>query len=123
MTQKLCGDVIFRYKNSAHISIDDRIDNSGKKLNSRNCWVRLTRQIPSDELARIYADTPSKNKGLSSKDARPVIGKILINHFKGLPDEDVIPKIQENPYLKYFINLNEFTKNFAMNKKFRSIPW
>ena len=100
---------MFRYKSSSQLSIDDFMDNLGKKLDPENRWVKLAHQIPWDELAKIYAKAFSKDKGRPSKDARLVIGAIIIKHKKGLPDEEVIPEIQENPYLRYFVGLKEFT--------------
>jgi hypothetical protein len=100
---------MFRYTSSSQISLDDFMDNLGKKLNSQNRWVKLAQQIPWDELAKIYAESLSEDMGRPCKDARLVIGAIIIKHKKGLPDEEVIPEIQENPYLQYFVGLKEFT--------------
>ena len=100
---------MFRYRSSSQLSIDDFVDNLGKKLDPCNRWVRLADQIPWDDLARIYSETLSKDKGRPSKDARLVIGAIIIKHKKGLPDEEVIPEIQENPYLQYGIATKKWT--------------
>ena len=100
---------MFRYTSSSQISLDDFMDNLGKKLNPKNRWVKLAHQIPWDDLAKIYAESLSEDMGRPSKDARVVIGAILIKHKKGLPDEEVIPEIQESPYLQYFVGLKEFT--------------
>jgi IS5 family transposase len=100
---------MFRYTNSSQISLDDFMDNLGKKLNPKNRWVRLAHQIPWDDLAKIYSEALCTNMGRPSKDARLVIGAIIIKHKKGLPDEEVIPEVQENPYLQYFVGLQEFT--------------
>lgn len=103
------GDDMFRYKSVSQFTLDDFMDNLGKKLDSNNRWVKLAHKIPWDDLAKIYATALSKGKGRPSKDARRVIGALIIKHKKGLPDEEVIPEIQENPYLQYFVGLKEFT--------------
>ena len=100
---------MFRYRSYSQLSIDDFMDNLGKKLDSRNRWVRLADKIPWDDLGQIYGEALSKDKGRPSKDARLVIGAIIIKHKKGLSDEEVIAEIQENPYLQYFVGLKEFT--------------
>lgn len=100
---------MFRYKSSSQLTLDTFVDNLGKKLNPQNRWVKLAHQIPWDDLAQVYAKSLSSDMGRSSKDARLVIGAIIIKHKKGLPDEEVIPEIQENPYLQYFVGLQEFT--------------
>jgi len=100
---------MFRYTSSSQIFFDDFMDNLGKKLNPKNRWVKLAHQIPWDDLAKIYAESLSEDMGRPSKDARLVIGSIIIKHKKGLPDEEVIPEIQESPYLQYFVGLKEFT--------------
>jgi len=100
---------MFRYTSSSQLSIDDFMDNLGKKLNPNNRWVKLAHQIPWDDLAKIYAESLSEDMGRPSKDARLVIGAIILKHKKGLPDEEVIPEVQESPYLQYFLGLKEFT--------------
>ena len=100
---------MFRYTSSSQISLDDFMNNLGKKLNPKNRWIKLAHQIPWDDLAKVYAESLSEYMGRPSKDARLVIGAIIIKHKKGLPDEEVIPEVQENPYLQYFVGLKEFT--------------
>lgn len=100
---------MFRYTSSSQLSLDEFMDNLGKKLNPNNRWVKLAQQIPWDDLAKIYAESLSEDMGRPSKDARLVIGAIIIKHKKGLPDEEVIPEVQESPYLQYFVGLQEFT--------------
>jgi len=102
---------MYRYTSQKQLTLDDYIHNLGKRLNSDNRWIRLADQIPWDEFAQIYAKSLSKNMGRPGKDARLVIGAIIIKHIKKLPDEEVIPEIQENPYLQYFIGLKEFTND------------
>ena len=45
----------------------------------------------------------SKNKGRPGKDARLVIGAVIIKHKLCLSDEETVAQIQENPYLQYFV--------------------
>ena len=95
--------------NPKQISIEDFGWNFEQKLEPNNRWVRLADRIPWDEFRRIY-HKKLKKKGRPAKDARLVIGAMIIKYKKGMPDEEVIPKIQENPYLQYFVGLKAFTQ-------------
>lgn len=103
------GDGMFRYSSQKQLSLDDYMNNLGKRLNANNRWIRLGDALPWDEFAKVYASSLSEDIGRPGKDARLVIGALIIKHLKKLPDEEVIPEIQENPYLQYFVGLKEFT--------------
>jgi len=100
---------MFRYSSQKQLSLDSFMNDLGKKLNVNNRWIRLADQLPWDKFSQIYASSLSENMGRPGKDARLVIGAMIIKHIKKLPDEEVIPEIQENPYLQYFVGLKEFT--------------
>jgi len=95
--------------NPEQLSIDDFVHNLGQKLEPNNRWIRLAMQIPWDQFRKTYNKSLKKDFGRPGKDARLVIGAMIIKHKKGLPDEEVIPEIQENPYLQYFVGLKSFT--------------
>ncbi len=42
------------------------------------------------------------------KDARLVIGAVIIKHKLNLSDEETVLQIQENPYLQYFVGLSSY---------------
>ena len=95
--------------NPKQISIDDFMSNLGDKLDRNNNWVKLADSIPWDSFREIYNKTLRKDFGRPAKDARLVIGAMIIKHKKRLPDEEVIPEIQMNPYYQYFVGLKSFT--------------
>jgi IS5 family transposase len=95
--------------NPKQISIEDFEWNFEQRLNPNNRWVRLANSIPWDEFRKIYHKTLTEDFGRPAKDARLVIGAMIIKGKKGLPDEEVIPDIQENPYYQYFVGLKAFT--------------
>jgi transposase, IS5 family len=74
-------------------------------LDEDNRWVKLSECIPWDEMAEGYYQGMSKNKGRPGKDARLVIGAVIIKHKLCLSDEETVAQIQENPYLQYFVGL------------------
>ena len=78
------------------------------KLDDNNRWVTLSRCIPWDELADVYYQTLSPKQGRPTKDARVVIGALIIKHKLKLSDRETVCQIQENPYLQYFLGRPEF---------------
>ena len=78
-------------------------------LDPNNRWVKLSACIPWDELAEGYYAGLSSRQGRPAKDARLVIGAVIIKHKLCLSDEETVRQIQENPYLQYFAGLPGFT--------------
>ena len=78
----------------------------GGRLNPENRWVKLSRKIPWDELAKAYHTRLTADRGRPAKNARMVIGAVIIKHKLTLSDEETVLQIQENPYLQYFIGLS-----------------
>ena len=61
--------------------------------------------MPWDELAEGYYQNLSLTQGRPAKEARLVIGAVIIKHKLCLSDEETVQQIQENPYLQYFVGL------------------
>lgn len=78
------------------------------KLDENNRWVKLSECIPWDELAEGYYQGLSKTRGRPTKDARLVIGAVIIKHKLNLSDREAVAQIQENPYLQYFVGLSGY---------------
>ena len=74
-------------------------------LDEDNRWVKMTQCIPWDELAEAYYDGLSSTQGRPTKDARLVIGAVIIKHKLCVSDRETVAQIQENPYLQYFVGL------------------
>jgi hypothetical protein len=97
------------YTSSNQLPIEEFALPFGGKLVSDNRWVILSQLIPWDHMAMIYYRKMSVQKGAPSKNARLVIGAIIIKHKMKLSDEETIQTIQENPYMQYFLGLSGFT--------------
>ena len=80
----------------------------GMILDPNNRWIRLSDCIPWDNLAQSYHKTLSATSGRPCKDARIVIGAVIIKHKLAVSDEETVEQIRENPYLQYFIGLKGF---------------
>jgi hypothetical protein len=74
-------------------------------LDENNRWVKMSQCIPWDALAEGYYQGLSTTQGRPTKDARLVIGAVIIKHKLCLSDEETVAQIQENPYLQYFVGL------------------
>ena len=75
------------------------------KLDEENRWVKMSDCIPWDDLAEAYYKGLSRTQGRPTKDARLVIGAVIIKHKLCLSDRETVAQIQENPYLQYFVGL------------------
>ncbi len=74
-------------------------------LDKTNRWVKLSECIPWDELAESYYQGLEADRGRPLKDARLVIGAVIIKHKLCLSDVETVQQIQENPYMQYFVGL------------------
>ena len=79
------------------------------ELDANNRWVILSKLISWDDIANVYGQKLSSDRGRKSVDLRTVIAAIIIKHKLGLDDRGTILMIQENPYLQYFCGLSGFT--------------
>ncbi len=77
-------------------------------LDENNRWVKLSKCIPWDAFAASYYQSLSSNKGRPAKNARLVIGAVILKHKLCLSDEETVGQIQENPYLQFFVGFSEF---------------
>lgn len=81
-----------------------------KSLDPSNRWYKLANLMPWDKIERIYNKSlRNQHSGGGNKPARMVIGALIIKHKMNLSDEETIRLIAENPYMQYFIGLEEFT--------------
>ncbi len=84
-------------------------------LDKHNRWVKLSACIPWDALAEFYYQGFAADRGRPMKEARLVIGAVIIKHKLCLSDVETVQQIQENPYLQFFVGLPGYqtTEPFA----------
>jgi IS5 family transposase len=99
---------MIRYTSSKQLSLDGFTLPFGGQLNPNNRWVKWSEVIPWDGLAAGYYRTMNSSKGRPCKDARLVIGALIIKHKLTLSDEEAVMQIQENPYLQYFVGFSSY---------------
>lgn len=101
---------MIRYKPTSQLPLGEFFLPFGGKLVQNNRWVVLSQILPWDYLATIYYQKMNPTQGAPGKDARLVIGALIIKHKLKLSDQETIETIQENPYMQYFLGLSGFTE-------------
>jgi hypothetical protein len=96
---------MIRYQSQKQLSLEEFDWPFQTALDQNNRWVKLSDCIPWDELAEGYYAGLSNTRGRPTKDARLVIGAVIIKHKLCLSDRETVAQIQENPYLQYFVGL------------------
>lgn len=102
---------MIRYTSFNQLSIEEFKTPFEKEIDVTNRWVILANTIPWDDLAGIYHKAMNPSIGAPGKDARLVIGALIVKHKLGLTGEETIQIIRENPYIQYFLGFKEFTNN------------
>ena len=85
------------------------------KLNPENRWVKLAQIVPWELAEQIYSDAFCDDFGAPALSARVALGALLIKEREGLTDRGTVAAIQENPYMQFFIGLEEFTDEPAFD--------
>lgn len=96
---------MIRYQSPKQLTLAEFDTPFLSELNEHNRWVKLSEYIPWDELATSYYKNFTSTTGRPTKDARLVIGAVIIKHKLCLSDRETVAQIQENPYLQYFVGL------------------
>ena len=78
-------------------------------LDPDNRWVVLARLVPWKLVEEIYQESLCDDFGAPALPARVALGALLIKERLQLTDRETVEAIQENPYLQFFIGLEEFT--------------
>jgi len=80
-------------------------------LAPENRWVALARLVPWELAEQIYHESLCEDFGAPIVPARVALGALIIKERLGLTDRETVEAIQENPYLQFFIGLEEFTQD------------
>jgi len=99
---------MIRYISQKQLPLEGFGTPPGMILDPNNRWVKLRDCLPWNELSESYYKTLCSNLGRPAKDARIVIGAVIIKHKLSISDEETVEQIRENPYLQYFIGLKGF---------------
>ena len=79
------------------------------KLSPDNRWVKLASLVPWEEIEDEYVRQFSQNgMGSPAKQFRMALGALIIKEKLNISDDETVEQIRENPYLQYFIGLEEY---------------
>ena len=81
---------MIRYKSNRQLTLEGFDLPFGGKLNPENRWVKWSRTIPWDDLATGYYQAMDGSRGRPCKDARLIIGAVIIKHKLNLSDEETV---------------------------------
>ena len=98
-------------KKTKQVSFDENPNSFiGARLSPENRWVKLVQIIPWSRLEGRYHRTFANPKvGNPAKSCRMAIGSLIIKERMRLSDIETVELIRENPYMQFFIGLNNFT--------------
>jgi transposase, IS5 family len=102
---------MYRSKNRQQLEFPDFYLPFSGHLDPENRWVALARLVPWDLAEKIYHADLCEDFGQPIVPARTALGALLIKERLGLTDRETVEAIQENPYLQFFIGLEEFTQD------------
>jgi len=100
---------MYQEKNNEQLEFDNFYLPFNGKLNKENRWIKLSQMIPWVEIEKIYIENFSPNQGAPAKPLRMALGSLLIKEKCGFTDEETVEQITENPYLQFFIGMNEYS--------------
>lgn len=101
---------MYKMQDHKQLELVDFLLPFGGHLSSNNRWVRLAKIMPWDRIEQIYLASMSTSTGRRAIPARTAFGAIYIKESENLTDEGCVQAILENPYMQYFIGLEEFTE-------------
>ena len=77
-------------------------------INPENRWVKLSGLMPWDRIEDHYAQNMCENNGRDAITSRIAFGSIFAKENLTLTDVGAVEHISENPYLQYFLGLQEY---------------
>jgi transposase, IS5 family len=81
-----------------------------EKLATDNRWVIMSKLIPWEEFEEEYAKNFSaEGMGAPAKPFRMALGALIIKERLKTSDRETLEQIRENPYLQYFIGMEEYS--------------
>jgi transposase, IS5 family len=98
-----------KYQSVRQLKIEEFKTPFLKSLLPDNRWVKLSKVVPWDKFAAIYMSVMNLETGRPGISPRIVLGSMIIKHLEKLDDRGTISAIQENPYMQYFVGLEEFS--------------
>ena len=99
---------MINYTSQFQTKIEEFSNINSINLKADNRWILLSQLLPWDDLVNIYKKKFSVNMGAKTINPRQVIGAFIIKHKLGLTDEETLIIISENPYMQFFLGLDNY---------------
>jgi len=106
---------MIQYTSQFQTKIDQFSNLHQLNLDANNRWVQLSFLLHWDKLVGIYEERFSTNMGAKSTDPRWVIGAFIIKHKLNLSDEETLRSISENPYMQFFLGLEDYVPSLLFS--------
>ena len=95
--------------NARQLEIEEFKTPFRRPLDKNNRWVKLAALIPWDYVEKQYQKKLGRaREGKRAYSSRLAFGALVIKERLKLTDEETVAMIKENPYLQWFIGLQEF---------------
>ena len=107
----LAGDRMYRKQQRQQLEFPDFYLPFSGELDPENRWVVLARLVPWELAEEIYHNGLCGDFGAPIVPSRTALGALLVKERLGLTDRETVETIQENPYLQFFLGLEEFTQD------------
>ncbi len=101
---------MYRSNRSQQLEFPDFYLPFSGQLDPENRWIQLARLVPWPLAEEIYHEDLCEDFGAPIVPSRTALGALLVKERLGLTDRETVDAIQENPYLQFFIGLEEFTQ-------------
>lgn len=100
---------MIRYTSQFQTKFEDFSSLYQLRLNPDNRWIQLAALMPWDEMVNIYKKKFNQAMGAPSVNPRFIIGAFIIKHKLRLSDDEALQTISENPYMQFFLGLEDYT--------------
>lgn len=77
-------------------------------LNPSNRWIQISYLLPWDDMVKAYMKKFSDKMGANAIAPRIIIGAFIIKHKMRLSDKETLQTISENPYMQFFLGLDDY---------------
>lgn len=105
------GDRMYRSNPHQQLEFPDFYLPFSGHLDPENRWIQLAQLVPWKLAEVIYHADLCEDFGAPIVPSRTALGALLVKERLGLTDRETVAAIQENPYLQFFIGLEEFTQD------------
>jgi len=99
---------MINYSSQYQLKFDEFSSFYHLKLDPDNRWIQLASILPWDKMVSQWSKHYSTSMGAVGVNPRVLIGSMIIKHKMNLTDEDTLLIIRENPYMQFFLGLEQF---------------